>query len=77
MLLRFGLELAVVALLLEELIVMVLAVEPTLVCNVVGRANSAAPMTALEAGFVVRSSINLDLENESIDITHLSAKQIQ
>jgi len=60
--LRFILKLAVVSFLLEELNVVVLAIEPSLMCYVVGRTNGAPSMTALEAAFVVRSPVNGDLK---------------
>ena len=52
-----ALELAQVALLLDELEVVVLAVEPSLVRNVVRWADRAPSMAALEAALMVRSSV--------------------
>lgn len=60
-----SLELAVVSFHLEELHVVVLAVEPSLMSYVVGRADGAAPMAALEAAFMVRCPINCDLQRDS------------
>lgn len=57
----FILELAVVSLLLDELGVVVLAVEPPLMSNVVGRTYRATSMAALEAALVVRCSVDRDL----------------
>lgn len=55
------LELAKVALLLDELGVMVPAVEPSLMGYIVRRAYCASSMSTLEAALVVRSSIHRDL----------------
>lgn len=56
-----ALELAEIALLLDELSVVVPAVQFPLVCDVVGWADHTAPMGAFEAALVVRSPINRHL----------------
>ena len=56
------LKLAEVPLLLDQLDVVVLAVQLPLVRNVVRRADGAPSMAALEAALVVHSVINSDLD---------------
>lgn len=55
------LELAQVAFLPDQLGVVVFAVKPALMCNVVRRAYCAASMAAFETTFVVRRSIHRNL----------------
>lgn len=55
------LKLTVVAFLLEELDMVVLAVELSLMCNVVGWAYSTSSIGAFETALMVWSSINRDL----------------
>ncbi|KAG6512873.1 hypothetical protein ZIOFF_031008 [Zingiber officinale] len=67
--LSIRLELAQVALLFDELSMVVLAVEFSVVGNVVRRADDASAMAAFEAALVICRSINLDLQEvySSID----------
>lgn len=55
------LKLAVIPFLLEELDVVVFAVELSLMSNVVGRAYDTSTMSALEAASVISCSIHSDL----------------
>lgn len=53
-----SLELAQVAFLLDQLNMVVFAVEAALVCNVVRRANDAPSMAALETTLMVRCPVH-------------------
>lgn len=60
-LLMFSLKLAQVALFLDELSVVIFAVESALVCNVVGWADYTPSMGAFETALVIRSPIYSNL----------------
>lgn len=60
--LRVTLKLAQVALFLDQLGVVVFAVEPSLVCNVVGWADRTTSMGALEAALMICRSIHSNLK---------------
>jgi hypothetical protein len=57
------LELAEVPLLLDQLDVVVLAVELPLVRDIVGRADGASSMAALEAALVIHSVVDSNLKD--------------